>query len=71
MIDFTLDALVEVLDPARFHRINRRYIISHEAIKEMITVSASKIKTMLIDSDDSDTYISRDRLAGFKKWLDQ
>jgi len=71
VIDFTLDALVEVLDPAMFHRINRRYVISHAAIREMITVSANKIKIMLIGSDDSDTYISRDRLAGFKKWLDQ
>ncbi len=70
VVDYTLDALTDILDPALFHRINRRYLITHKAIDEMITISASKLKVVLLHSDDSDIYISRDRLSSFKAWLD-
>jgi DNA-binding LytR/AlgR family response regulator len=69
-IDYTLDALVEMVDPALFHRINRRYIISHGAIRDMITLSGSKLKVVLHQSEDNDIYISRERLAAFKEWID-
>ncbi len=71
VIDFTLDALIELLDPVKFHRINRRYIISPGAIADMINLSGSKLKVLLTQSDDSDIYISRDRLSAFKEWLDR
>ncbi|MCK5134574.1 MAG: response regulator transcription factor [Bacteroidales bacterium] len=71
VIDFTLDGLVDSLDPALFHRINRRYIITHKAISNMITLSGSKLKIELLHSDDARIYISRDRLPAFKEWLDQ
>jgi DNA-binding LytR/AlgR family response regulator len=70
-IDFTLDALGEVLDPFTFHRINRRYIITHAAIADLITLSGSKLKVILSHADDEDIYVSRDRLQQFKEWLDQ
>lgn len=71
VIDFTLDTLVDVLDPARFHRINRKYIISHGAIRDLITVSGSKLKIVLQQAEGEDIYVSRERLVAFKKWLDQ
>jgi DNA-binding LytR/AlgR family response regulator len=70
-IDYTLDALIEMVDPALFHRINRRYIISHGAIRDMITMSGSRLKIVLHQSEDLDIYISRERLAAFKEWIDQ
>jgi DNA-binding LytR/AlgR family response regulator len=70
-IDYSLDTLVEMVDPALFHRINRRYIISHGAIRDMITLSGSKLKVVLHQSEDHDIYISRERLAAFKAWIDQ
>jgi len=71
VIDYTLDSLVDLLDPLRFHRINRRYIVSPGAITDMINLSGSKLKVLLTQSDDSDIYISRDRLSAFKEWLDK
>jgi DNA-binding LytR/AlgR family response regulator len=71
VIDFTLEALVELLDPVKFHRINRRYIISPGAIEDMINLSGSKLKVLLTQSDDAEIYISRDRLSAFKEWLDK
>lgn len=70
-IDYTLGALEEILDPMLFHRINRRYLISHRAIRDLLTLSSSKIKVSLVDSDEDDIYISRDRMSSFKEWLDR
>ena len=71
VIDFTLDALVDLLDPERFYRINRKYIISFESIVEMITLSGSKLKIELQHSEDDSIYISRERLSSFKEWIDK
>ena len=71
VVDYILDALGELLDPSMFHRINRRYLITHKAITDVITLSGSKLKINLLHSDDAEIYISRERLATFKEWLDQ
>lgn len=71
VIDFTLDGLEDLLDPESFYRINRKYIISFDAIKDMITLSGSKLKVLLLHTDDDSIFISRDRLAGFKEWIDR
>jgi DNA-binding LytR/AlgR family response regulator len=71
VIDFTLDALVDLLDPERYYRINRRYIIAYESIRDMVSLSGSKLKILLLNSEDDSIYVSRDRMAGFKAWIDQ
>lgn len=71
VIDYTLDKLIGLLNPDIFHRINRRYIVSHSAIDEINTLSGSKLRARLLHSDDEEIYISRDRLSDFKEWLDQ
>jgi len=70
VVDYTLGKLEELLDPLLFHRINRRYLITHGAIIDTITLSSSKLKVNLIHSDDEEIYISRERVASFKEWLD-
>ena len=70
VVDYTLSKLEELLDPLLFHRINRRYLITHEAIVDTITLSSSKLKVTLTHSDDDEIYISRERVASFKEWLD-
>lgn len=70
VIDYTLGRLEEILDPLLFHRINRKYLISHRAITDLITLSSSKLKVKLLHSDDDEIYISRERVATIKEWLD-
>jgi DNA-binding LytR/AlgR family response regulator len=71
VIDYTLGRLEELLDPLLFHRINRRYLISHRAITDLITLSSSKLKVKLMHSDDDGIYISRERVGSIKEWLDR
>ena len=70
-IDYTLDALETLLDPSRFFRINRRYLVHMEAIDNMVAWSRSRIRLDLKPKPDDleDILVSMDRSAHFKKWL--
>lgn len=69
-IDQSLDRLQEILDPDKFYRISRKYIVSFPAIREVRSYSSSRLKLQLRHSDDQDVMVSRDRTGGFKEWLD-
>lgn len=71
ILDFTLDQLDGLLDPARFFRINRKYLVSVQAIKDMITYTNSRLKLILKTSDDDDVIVARERVQDFKSWLDK
>ena len=71
IVDYTLDQLEGMLDTARFFRINRKYIVSVEAIQDMISYSNSRLKLVLKKSDDPDVIVARDRVGEFKEWLDR
>lgn len=72
LIDYTMDQTEEMLNPTLFFRINRQYIISFEAIKDMISYTNSRIKVVLQNStDEKDIIVSREKVGDFKKWLDR
>jgi DNA-binding LytR/AlgR family response regulator len=71
ILDFTLDQLDDVLDPERFFRINRKYIIAANAIQDMISYTNSRLRLVLKGSDDSEIIVARERVQDFKNWLDQ
>ncbi|MBZ0097593.1 MAG: LytTR family transcriptional regulator DNA-binding domain-containing protein, partial [Taibaiella sp.] len=68
-IDNNLDALEQMLDPERFFRINRQYIISLKAIKEMKTYSKARVLVKLQPEVKEPPLVSSERSAGFKLWL--
>jgi DNA-binding LytR/AlgR family response regulator len=71
ILDFTLDQLGELLDPKRFFRINRRYIVAVDAMQDMISYTNSRVKLVLKGSDDDDVVVARERVQEFKDWLDR
>lgn len=70
VVDYTLGKLEELLDPRLFLRINRKYLISHRAILDVLSLSSGKLKVLLQHSGDDEIFISRERIATFKSWLD-
>jgi DNA-binding LytR/AlgR family response regulator len=68
-LDFTLDELETILDPAIFFRINRQFIIYIKAIESMFTYSKSRIKVVLKPATESETIVSSERSSDFKEWL--
>ena len=68
-VDFPLDKLEEMLDPAQFFRINRQFIISVAAIQEMHTWSKSRVKIILTPPCDVEAVVSTEKSPLFKRWL--
>jgi len=71
-LDYTLEQIDEMLDPKRFFRLNRKYIASFSAIREVVVFSGSRLKVSLADPPDKEAIlISRERVEAFRRWLDQ
>jgi len=71
IIDFTLDQLEGLLDPARFFRINRKYLVAIDSILDMVSYTNSRLRLVLKSSDDNDVIVARERVQEFKDLLDK
>lgn len=69
-LDQTLEQLEEMLDPARFFRINRKIIVSHQAIDTMFAYSRSRMKLELLPERGVEAIVATDRSGNFKNWLE-
>jgi DNA-binding LytR/AlgR family response regulator len=71
-MDYSLDQLEKMLDPEKFYRINRKFIINLSAITDIITWSSSRLKIKMADEEENhDMVVSREKVSEFKKWLDR
>ncbi|HLF33286.1 MAG TPA: LytTR family DNA-binding domain-containing protein [Cyclobacteriaceae bacterium] len=70
LINDTLDQVMEAVDPHKFFRLNRKYLVSFRSISDIITYSNSRLKISLKNSDDTQILVSRERVAEFRAWLD-
>ena len=71
IIDYTMEQVEQLVDPEKFFRINRKYLVSLEAVKDIVTYSNSRLRLILNHSDEMDAIVSRDKVQEFKKWLDK
>jgi two-component system, LytTR family, response regulator LytT len=71
IIDETLDELEKVLDPQTFFRINRSYIAHIQSIGRIHTHFNGRLKIELHHCDDTDIFVSRQRVSDFKQWLNR
>lgn len=70
-VNYTLEQLEEIMDPARFFRINRKYIIALDAIRDIVSLSGSRLLIKLISNEDDELTVSRNRIQDFKSWLEK
>ena len=68
-IDFNLDQIEAMIDPAVFFRINRQFIVNVNAIKNMVSYSKSRVKLELNPPTEIETVVSTERSPNFKSWL--
>ena len=70
-IDYSLDALENLLDPDQFFRINRKYYVNMDAIESMTAFPRGRVKLKLNPpaDDEMETIVSIERASNFKKWL--
>ena len=70
VLNTTLDELESQLDPMRFIRANRQYIVNAVAIEKLSMFFLGKMRIHLKGYPHPDIIISRDKVAAVKKWLD-
>ncbi len=72
VVDYTLEEVeLEQLDPKKFFRINRKFIVSLESIKEIRSYVNSRLKLILHTPCEYDIIVSREKVNGFKMWIDK
>ncbi len=69
LLDETLDEIEVLTDPAKYFRINRKYLIRIDAIQDMIAYSNNRLKLKLTHCESDDLIVSREKIKAFKNWL--
>lgn len=71
VVDYTIEQIESLIDPAQFFRINRKYIINVEAIEDVVIYSNSRLKLIVKHFHDMDMIVAREKVQSFKRWLDK
>ena len=69
LIDCTLEVLETELDPKKFYRISRKFIVPLNALKEIVVYSNSRLKIILPTYKADDVIVSREKVSDFKNWI--
>lgn len=69
LIDSSLEVVETELNPKDFFRINRKYIIPMQSVKEIQVYSNSRLKISLPTYKADEVIVARERVSDFKEWL--
>ena len=67
-VDKPLDVIMSYLDPKRFFRVNRQYIVAHRAIKELSVWLLGKYTLSLVVDTPERIVVPKARVNEFKNW---
>lgn len=70
LLDQTLEQLENELAPQEFFRVNRKFFVSINNIKDIIAYSNSRLKLFLNSYKEDEIIVAREKVKGFKNWLD-
>ncbi|WP_159466747.1 LytTR family DNA-binding domain-containing protein [Dyadobacter sp. 3J3] len=68
-LDYSLDKLLEVIDPKLFFRVNRTHIVALTAIVNINQFPSGKLLVQLDPETRDEVFLSADRTSAFKAWL--
>jgi two-component system response regulator LytT len=69
LVDYTLDELEAMLDPARFFRVNRGTIVTHKTVTKIDPYFGSRLALSLMPVHNRETLVSREKVSDFKNWM--
>ena len=69
-LGMTLEEAEAQLDPQRFMRVNRQYIVNAAAVEKLSAWFLGKIRIYLKGYPDEEIIVSKDKAAVVKRWLD-
>lgn len=74
VVDYSMEQLESLLDPAQFFRLNRAYLAQQAAIHDIIHYTNSRLQTVLKPAppeSEGPILVSREKVSVFKNWLDR
>ena len=69
-LNMTLEEVESQLDPQRFMRVNRQFIISAVDVQKLSTYFLGKMRIHMNAAPDEEIIVSKDKVATVKRWLD-
>lgn len=69
LLETTLEQLENELDPKQFFRVSRKFIVSINAIKDIVVYTNSRLKVILPTYKEDEVIVSRERVNDFREWL--
>ena len=69
-LNMTLEEVESQLDPQRFMRVNRQFIISAVDVQKLSTYFLGKMRIHMNAVPDEEIIVSKDKVATVKRWLD-
>ncbi len=71
LVDYTLEQVQELLDPARFFRLNRQTLAAAAAIRRIDLHFNGKLKLELVPEAPEEVLVSREKSGVFRNWLEE
>ena len=69
-LNMTLEEAESQLDPQRFMRVNRQFIVSAAAVSKLSTYFLGKMRIHVAAFPTVEIIVSKDKVATVKRWLD-
>ncbi len=69
-LPMTLEEAESQLDPQRFMRVNRQFIVNAAAVQKLSTHFLGKMRVHIAAFNDTEIIVSKDKVATVKRWLD-
>jgi DNA-binding LytR/AlgR family response regulator len=69
VVDYTMDELEDMLDPAKYFRISRSFYISVNSVDQIHDYFGNRLMLNLKPAVDKESIVSREKVAEFKKWM--
>ncbi len=70
LLDTTLENLERELEPKTFFRVSRKFYVSIDHIKDIISYTNSRLQIKLNRFSEQEIIVSRERVRDFKLWLE-
>ncbi len=69
VVDYTMDELEEMLNPARYFRISRSFYVSINSIDQIHEYFGNRLLLHLKPAVDKEAVVSREKVTDFKNWM--
>lgn len=70
LLDLSLDEVYQELDPEKFYRANRQFIVRFKAIAVVHRYHKGKLLVEMSPKTDEEIIVSAEKSSSFKSWLD-